>query len=185
MFSRSFKRVGLHYTAFRNTIREDSRQTAPLRGVSPRKKFAVKANVESRVNWLGSHAIEWCTGIAPADQELVKCFADGTYSVPLRAVLVLFVLFQAPLLEEPLFRGILFRGFFRSMPFLPAALLSGAIFALVHVNAASFVALWFLGIAFAWLYHRTGSILAPMTCHFLFNAVNLILVLYFPELATT
>lgn len=49
MFSRSFKRVGLHYTAFRNAIREDSRQTAPSRGVSPRKKFAVEANVESRV----------------------------------------------------------------------------------------------------------------------------------------
>lgn len=50
MFSRSFKRVGLHYTAFRNAIREDSRQTAPSRGVSPRKKFAVEANVESRAN---------------------------------------------------------------------------------------------------------------------------------------
>lgn len=50
MFSRSFKRVGLHYTAFRNAIREDSRQTAPSRGVSPRKKFAVEANVVSRVN---------------------------------------------------------------------------------------------------------------------------------------
>ena len=49
MFSRSFKGVGLHYTAFRDAIREDSRQTTPSRGVSPRKKFAVKANVESRV----------------------------------------------------------------------------------------------------------------------------------------
>ena len=50
MFSRSFKGVGLHYTAFRDAIREDSRQTTPSRGVSPRKKFAVKANVESRVS---------------------------------------------------------------------------------------------------------------------------------------
>ena len=48
MFSRSFKRVGLHYTAFRNAIREDSRQTTPSRGVTPRKKFAAQANVESR-----------------------------------------------------------------------------------------------------------------------------------------
>lgn len=49
MFSRSFKRVGLHYTAFRDAIREDSRQTTPSRGVTPRKKFAAQANVESRV----------------------------------------------------------------------------------------------------------------------------------------
>ena len=42
--------VGLHYTAFRDAIREDSRQTTPSRGVTQRKKFAVEANVESRVN---------------------------------------------------------------------------------------------------------------------------------------
>ena len=41
--------MGLHYTAFRNAIREDSRQTTPSRGVTQRKKFAVEANVESRV----------------------------------------------------------------------------------------------------------------------------------------
>ena len=42
--------VGLHYTAFRDAIREDSRQTTPSRGVTQRKKFAVEANVESRDN---------------------------------------------------------------------------------------------------------------------------------------
>ena len=50
MVSTEFKGAGLHYTAFRDAIREDSRQITPSRGVSPRKKFAVKANVESRVN---------------------------------------------------------------------------------------------------------------------------------------
>ena len=49
MFSARFKRVGLHYTAFSTAIRKYSRQNAPSRGVSPRKKFADKANVESRV----------------------------------------------------------------------------------------------------------------------------------------
>ena len=41
--------IGLHYTAFRDAIREDSRQTTPSRGVTLRKKFAAQANVESRV----------------------------------------------------------------------------------------------------------------------------------------
>ena len=49
MVSTEFKGAGLHYTAFRDAIREDSRQTTPSRGVTPRKKFAVEANVESRV----------------------------------------------------------------------------------------------------------------------------------------
>lgn len=35
-------------SAFRDAIREDSRQTTPSRGVTPRKKFAIEANVESR-----------------------------------------------------------------------------------------------------------------------------------------
>ena len=52
MVSTEFKGAGLHYTAFRDAIREDSRQITPSRGVSPRKKFAVKANVESRVKTL-------------------------------------------------------------------------------------------------------------------------------------
>ena len=50
MVSTEFKGAGLHYTAFRDAIREDSRQTTPSRGVTPRKKFAIEANVESRVN---------------------------------------------------------------------------------------------------------------------------------------
>ena len=50
MVSTEFKGAGLHYTAFRDAIREDSRQTTPSRGVTQRKKFAVEANVESRVN---------------------------------------------------------------------------------------------------------------------------------------
>ena len=50
MVSTEFKGVGLHYTAFRDAIREDSRQTIPSRDVTPRRKFAVEANVESRVN---------------------------------------------------------------------------------------------------------------------------------------
>ena len=50
MVSTEFKGVGLHDTAFRDAIREDSRQTTPSRGVTPRKKFAVEANVESRAS---------------------------------------------------------------------------------------------------------------------------------------
>ena len=37
MVSTELKGVGLHYTAFRDAIREDSRQTTPSRGVTPRK----------------------------------------------------------------------------------------------------------------------------------------------------
>lgn len=144
----------------------------------------VVAIVALGLNLVGASAIEWCTNVKPADQELVKCFLDGNYSFLLRGLLVLTVLFQAPLLEEPIFRGIIFRGLSKTLPVWSAMVISGAFFALVHVNAASFVAVWFLGIVFAWLYQRTRTILAPMTLHFLFNGTNVILLLFFPELAT-
>ena len=66
--------IGLHYTAFRDVIREDSRQTTPLRGVTPRKKFAIEANVESRLR-LGKLALNLKISI------LVPCAIDGKTTV--------------------------------------------------------------------------------------------------------
>ncbi len=128
------------------------------------------------LNWLCSAGIEVLTGVQPSDQELVKCFSGDSCPLGIRIVLGLLVLFEAPLMEEPLFRGIIFRGLESSIPTWAAMAVSGFLFAIVHVNAASFIALWFLGIAFAELYRRTGTLLAPMTAHALFNATNLALL---------
>ena len=135
------------------------------------------------LEWTTTTILEKAFGVTLATQDLVKWLQPGAYALPVRLTLIAFVLFEAPLLEEPLFRGIIFRGCARSMPVWAAMAVSGFVFALVHVNAATFIALWFLGVAFAWLYKRTGSILAPMTAHFLFNSLNLVLCLFFPELA--
>lgn len=146
--------------------------------------FPVLTLVALGLNLLCTHGINWCTGVKPAEQPLVKCFADGTYGLGLKSMLIAVVLFEAPLFEEPIFRGVILRGFARRMPFWAAAALSGFVFAMVHVNAASFIPLCFLGIAFAWLYRRTGTLLAPMTAHFLFNLTNVVLLFCFPEIAT-
>ncbi len=131
------------------------------------------------LNFLCAAGIEWMTDIQPSDQELVKCFS-GECPWGIRIVLGTLVILEAPLLEEPLFRGILFRGLWSAMPHWAATAISGFLFALVHVNAASFLPLWFLGCAFAELYRRTGTILAPMTAHALFNAANLALLPFLP-----
>ena len=128
------------------------------------------------LNWLCAAGIERFAGVEPSDQELVKCFTSETTPLGVRLSLGFLVLFEAPLFEEPLFRGVLFRGFAASLPTWAAMAVSGFLFAIVHVNAASFIALWFLGIAFAELYRRTGTLLAPMTAHALFNATNLALL---------
>ena len=129
------------------------------------------------LNWASGELLSRLAGIDLSDQDLVKVVTSNTLSPGGKAILYSFLLLEAPLLEEPLFRGAIFGGFSRIMPVWAAMALSGFLFAFIHVNAATFIPLWFLGIAFAWLYVRTGTLLAPMAVHFTFNAVNLALCL--------
>ena len=129
------------------------------------------------LNWTCGELLSRLANIDLADQDLVKVVTSNALSPSSKTILYTFVLLEAPLLEEPLFRGVIFGGFSRIMPVWLAIALSGFLFAFVHVNAATLIPLWFLGIAFAWLYVRTGTLLAPMAAHFTFNAVNLTLCL--------
>ena len=131
------------------------------------------------LNWASGELLSRLANIDLADQDLVKVVASNTLSPSGKALLYAFLLLEAPLLEEPLFRGVIFGGFSKIMPVWLAIALSGFLFAFVHVNAATSIPLWFLGIAFAWLYVRTGTLLAPMAVHFIFNAINLTFCLFF------
>ena len=131
------------------------------------------------LNWASGELLSRLANIELADQDLVKVVASNTLSPGGKALLYAFLLLEAPLLEEPLFRGVIFGGFSKIMPVWLAMALSGFLFAFVHVNAATFIPLWFLGVAFAWLYVRTGTLLAPMAVHFIFNAINLAFCLFF------
>ena len=127
------------------------------------------------LNWASSELFSRLTNIDLADQDLVKFITSNALSLRSKAILFVFILIEAPVVEELLFRGVLFGGLTKIMPIWPAILLSGLVFAVIHVNAATLIPLWFLGAAFAWLYVRTGTLLAPMAVHFTFNAVNLAL----------
>ena len=129
------------------------------------------------LNWASGKLLSHIVNIDLADQDLVKFITSNALSLRSKSLLFLFLLIEAPVLEELLFRGVLFSGLTKIMPIWPAILLSGLVFAVIHVNAATLIPLWFLGCAFAWLYARTGTLLAPMAAHFTFNAVNLILCL--------
>jgi len=78
----------------------------------------------------------------------------------------------APVFEELVFRGFLF-GFLRSRSGAwPAALLSSGIFAAVHGYSGEGLVIVFLyGLVFAWLYHRSGSLLPGIVAHGVFNFV--------------
>lgn len=140
--------------------------------------------------WL-SEQVALLLGFDPPPQDLVKLFTDPDVAWQIKAKYAAIAVLIAPVLEEVIFRMGLFRlcllcgrhlrkdtvevwNGARGFPCV-SALISGAVFAAVHFHAATFLPLWFLGVAFAWLYWKSGTVLSSMLCHFLFNLLNLVL----------
>ncbi len=109
--------------------------------------------------------------IQPEDQEIVHIL-KATTSWSYRVCLGVTTIALAPAAEELLFRGILYPTVKQSG--YPRLALWGTslVFAAIHLNLAIFVPLTFLAIVLTLLYEHTNNLLAPITVHSLFNAVN-------------
>ncbi len=111
---------------------------------------------------------------ASAQKSVELLLTDGTLLT--RGTIALLAVGLAPVVEEALFRGILFPLLrdlgWRVGAFAGTALLFGAI----HGNAAAFLPLTLFGAALAWLYERTGNLLAPMVAHAVFNLAPFVLL---------
>lgn len=90
------------------------------------------------------------------------------------AILIIFTIFVAPVLEEILFRGIFMNWFFVDHPLI-SVLASGLLFGYVHAPFSTSTD-WIyalskilLGIVLAAVYYRTKNIKADITVHFLNN----------------
>ncbi len=109
----------------------------------------------------------------PRTQDLFR-FGDSPIDIFLLAVLVTIA---APLAEETFFRGFLLQGLARRFSFWPAAVLTSAAFAVAHVWWQLYLPVFVLGLAFAWLFWRTGSLWAPIAAHATINATSLLVAL--------
>jgi membrane protease YdiL (CAAX protease family) len=114
------------------------------------------------------------------DQAAVALFKD-VKAVGEFAYLSFFAVVLAPVAEEFIFRGILF-PFLKQRGFPKLAWIGvSALFALIHFNLATFLPLFAFALVLTWLYEKTDNLLAPITAHALFNAVNLALIFYTPN----
>lgn len=118
-------------------------------------------------------------GVEP--QELVSLFQKGGDPLAIGLLVVLAVVL-APIVEEIIFRGCLYRFLKSQTTRLPAQLISGALFALMHANLFSFVPLMVVGVLLARVYERSGNLLVPIWFHAFFNAFSL-LMLYVTSLS--
>jgi len=114
-----------------------------------------------------------------SDQVIVQAFQQSK-DVGLRLSIIVAAGLVAPVVEELVYRGLIY-GFARSLiGHWPAALLSSAIFALVHVDAVASLPLFVLALGLATAYDRSRSLWVPVLMHMLFNAWNLAAMLMKP-----
>jgi membrane protease YdiL (CAAX protease family) len=116
-------------------------------------------------------------GWTPEDEAAVKLLA-GANSYCTAIYLGVFAVVIAPVAEEFIFRGMLF-PFVKQLGWPKLAWFGVSLFfALIHLNAPTFVPLFVFALALTWLYELTDNLLAPITAHALFNAANLVLLHY-------
>ncbi len=85
-------------------------------------------------------------------------------------VMLLFVfIIIAPIVEEVIFRGVIFHGLGNSCGFLTAAILTSLFFGLYHMNFNQFIYTIVLGFFLAMAVQATGSLLASILMHLIFN----------------
>jgi membrane protease YdiL (CAAX protease family) len=101
----------------------------------------------------------------------------GSGDPVLTALLVSLVVLWAPLVEELIFRGALHRHLRARMGFLGAGLVGGFVFALMHPYGLLVFAIAPLGLAFSAMREMRGSLIAPMTAHFIHNGLRIVVML--------
>jgi membrane protease YdiL (CAAX protease family) len=106
--------------------------------------------------------------IVPMPDAYRQSMVDATENAPFLSVFVPLVI-VAPLAEEMFFRGLLFRDFLERYSIKKSVWATAVIFSLFHLNPWQAIAALPLGLWFAWLVLRTGSIIPGILCHAIYN----------------
>jgi membrane protease YdiL (CAAX protease family) len=79
----------------------------------------------------------------------------------------------APVVEEVFFRGFAFAGLRKRYEWKKAAVISSALFAVIHLQPTALIPIFVLGLMFAYLYQRSDSIWPAILMHVSTNALAL------------
>jgi len=100
-----------------------------------------------------------------------------------RALVVVMAVVVAPVCEEFLFRGYLFNVGRKYAGTWWAMLVASLLFAAIHGHLPSVPGLLLLAVGFNLVYVWTGSLLAPIVMHAIFNGLSLLAALLWPGIA--
>ncbi len=94
-----------------------------------------------------------------------------------RVLIIALACLVAPVVEEVLFRRIVHSTLRRRMSFMPAAVISSALFAAVHMDPWKAPALFVLGMMLSWVYESRRGLLAPIIYHAIHNTLAVVMLL--------
>jgi membrane protease YdiL (CAAX protease family) len=93
-------------------------------------------------------------------------------------LIAVFAVTIAPVFEEFLFRGFAYPVLKQRWGTAKALMVVSAAFAGIHFHLPSLGPLFALAVGLGLAYELTGSLLTPITMHVLFNAANVLMILY-------
>ncbi|MGB4660261.1 MAG: CPBP family intramembrane glutamic endopeptidase [Mobilitalea sp.] len=95
-------------------------------------------------------------------------------------VVLLLMVFGAPIAEELVFRGVILKKASRVITFMGANLLQALLFGVYHQNIVQGIYATVMGFLLGLIYHKYKSIIAPIFLHMIIN-VSTFLVILFPD----
>ncbi|MBU9723668.1 MULTISPECIES: CPBP family intramembrane glutamic endopeptidase [Bacillaceae] len=116
-------------------------------------------------------------GIEP-ESENTQFIVELATAVPL---LMIVVAVFVPIMEEIVFRMVIFGSLYKRFGFWIAALASGFVFAVVHMDFEHLLRYLVVGVVFAFLYVKTKRIIVPIMAHAGINSFVMIVQVIFGE----
>ena len=151
------------------------------------RALGLRSFAPSALGWMFAMLVVYYIGAAlfsalviqPDQEDIGKELGVCNPGIGIALAAVLLIVVLAPLSEELFFRGFFFAGLRSSWGLWPSALLSGAVFGLVHAptGPTAAIPLAGLGVGLAWLYNRTGSLWPGVLAHLINNALAITVVL--------
>lgn len=109
--------------------------------------------------------------------ESYEAAAEAFYSPPFWQQIV-YLGILSPVCEELTFRGLMFRRMRTYTSFVSAALYSSFVFAFIHGNLVQLPYALIMGLMFAYVYEKYGSLKAPCLAHITANMLSVIATQY-------
>ncbi len=100
------------------------------------------------------------------------------------SLVVGFIVFVGPFVEELFFRGLFYNALKKSIGVFQAMIATSIIFAVLHMNFLGFLPIFGLALLFVVMYEKTGSLKLPIFLHMIHNGFLVIIILFMRTVIT-